>query len=113
MHFCGGHPENLSPQKGVSSANQDRPDTGKTTQRPRDVLVLNERARVMLRKANQVILLVNMPGPRKTHPIAEPETVMSRSTAQIDNETENNETDNCDDLDGGKPELAFTKGAGA
>ena len=38
---------------------------------------------------------------------------MSRGTTQIDNETENNETDDCDDLDGGEPELAFTEGAGA
>jgi len=38
---------------------------------------------------------------------------MSRSTAQINDETENDETDDCDDLDGGEPELAFTESAGA
>lgn len=37
---------------------------------------------------------------------------MSRGTTQIDDETEDDETDNCDDLDGGEPELAFTEGAG-
>ena len=113
MHFCGGHPENLSSQEGVGSVDQDRPDTSKTAQRARDALVLNERAGVMLRKADWVILLVNIPGPRETYPVTEPETVMGRSTAQVDNETENNETEDCDDLDGGKPELAFTEGAGA
>ena len=38
---------------------------------------------------------------------------MSRSTTQINHETENYETNDCDDLDGGEPELAFTEGAGA
>jgi len=37
---------------------------------------------------------------------------MSRSTTQIDDETEDDETNDGDDLDGGEPELAFTKGAG-
>ena len=38
---------------------------------------------------------------------------MSGSPAQINNETEDDETNNGDDLDGGEPELAFTEGAGA
>ena len=38
---------------------------------------------------------------------------MGRGTTQIDDETEDDETDNGDDLDGGEPELAFTEGAGA
>ena len=38
---------------------------------------------------------------------------MGGSATQIDDETEDNETDNRDDLDGGEPELAFTEGAGA
>ena len=48
-----------------------------------------------------------------TYPIAESETVMGGSTAQVDNETSDNEADNCGDLDRSEPELAFTEGAGA
>ena len=66
----------------------------------------------MLREANSVSFLAGMRGPHETYPVAESETVMSRSTTQIDNETDNNETDDCDNLDGGEPELAFTEGAG-
>ena len=67
----------------------------------------------MLREVNSVIFLAGMRGPRETYPIAKSETVMSWSTTQIDNETGKNETDDCDDLDGGEPELAFTEGASA
>ena len=38
---------------------------------------------------------------------------MGGSASQIDNEAEDDKTDNRYDLDGGEPELAFTKGAGA
>ena len=34
------------------------------------------------------------------------------STTQIDDETDEDETNNGDDLDGGEPKLAFTEGAG-
>ena len=110
MGFGGGHPENLSSQKGVSGADQDRPETGETAQRSADILVLNKSTGVTL---YEVIFLAGMRGPRETYPVAESETVMSGSATQIDNETEDNETDNRDDLDGGEPELAFTEGAGA
>jgi len=111
--FCGGHPENLSSQKGVSGADQYRPETGETAQWSADILVLNKSTGITLYEANSVSFLAGMRVPRKTHPIAESETVMSRSTTQVDNETEDDETDNRDDLDGGEPELAFTEGAGA
>lgn len=90
--FGGGHSENLSSQEGVGSSDQNRPETGKTTQGTGDTLVLNERAGVI--------------------PIAEAETVVGRGTTQIDNETKDDETNNGEDLDGGEPELAFTEGAG-
>jgi len=93
LSFCGGHPENLSPQEGESRADQYRPETSETAQRARNPLVLNERTGVM--------------------PKAESEAVMGRSAAQINDETSDNEADDCDDLDRGEPELAFTKGAGA
>lgn len=48
-----------------------------------------------------------------TYPIAESEAVMCGSTAQVDNETSDNEADNRGDLDRREPELAFTEGAGA
>ena len=38
---------------------------------------------------------------------------MSRPTAQIENETEDDEANDCEDLDRRKPKLAFTKSAGA
>jgi len=60
VNFCGSHSENLSSQEGVRGADQDGPDTGETTQSSRDFLVLNESARVMLRKANSVILPAGM-----------------------------------------------------
>ena len=113
MGFGGGHPENLSSQKGVSGADQDRPETGETAQRSVDILVLDKSAGVTLYEVNSVIFLTGMRGPRETHPVTESETVMGGSATQIDDETEDNETDNRDDLDGGEPELAFTEGAGA
>jgi hypothetical protein len=61
VSFCGGHSENLSSQEGVGSADQDRPETGETTQRSRDILVLNESAGVMLHEAGSVILPAGMP----------------------------------------------------
>ena len=56
--FSGSHSENLGSQEGVGSADQNGPDTGKTTQRARDVMVLDECAGIVLRKTNSVILLV-------------------------------------------------------
>ena len=38
---------------------------------------------------------------------------MGWGTAQIDNKTEDDETNDGDDFDGGEPELAFTEGAGS
>ena len=38
---------------------------------------------------------------------------MVRSPTQINNETEDDEADNGDDLDGCKPKFAFTEGTGA
>ena len=55
--FGGGHPENLSSQEGVGSTDQDRPNTGETSQRSWDIMVLNESTGVTLRKVNSVILL--------------------------------------------------------
>jgi len=55
LGFGGGHSENLSSQEGVSGSDQDRPDTGKTTQGSLDPLELNESAGVMLRETNSVI----------------------------------------------------------
>ena len=46
--LCGGHPEDLSAQEGVSCADQYRPDTSETTQRARNPVELNESTRVML-----------------------------------------------------------------
>jgi len=55
--FGGGHSENLGSQEGVGSADQNGPDTGETTQRARDFIVLDECAGVVLRKVNLVIRL--------------------------------------------------------
>lgn len=49
----------------------------------------------------------------KTYPVAETETVMGGSAAQVNDEASDNEADDCDDLDRGEPELAFAEGAGA
>lgn len=55
--FSGGHSENLGSQEGVSSIDQDRPETSKTTRRPGNFVVLDESARVMLCGTESVILL--------------------------------------------------------
>ena len=49
----------------------------------------------------------------ETYPIAETETIMGRSAAQINNEAGDDEANDCEDLDRSEPELAFTKGTGA
>lgn len=48
VSLCGGHPENLGPQEGISCSDQYRPDSSETTQRARNAVVLNESTRVML-----------------------------------------------------------------
>ena len=66
MSFGGGHSENLSSQEGIGGADQDRPETGETAQRSRDILVLNERAGVMLREVNSVIFLAGRDHVKRT-----------------------------------------------
>ena len=54
--FGGGHAQDLCPQEGVGSADQDGPETGETTQRSWDTLVLCESTRVVLHKPSFVLL---------------------------------------------------------
>ena len=67
----------------------------------------------MLTKANKVILLTGTRRQHETYPVAESEAVMVGSTTQVDNETEDDEANNGDDLDGSEPKFAFTERAGA
>lgn len=54
--FRGRHSEDLSTQKGIGSSDQDRPDTGETTESSRDFVVLSEGAGVVLHRPNSVIV---------------------------------------------------------
>ena len=56
MGLGGGHSENLRSQKGIGGADQDRPDTGETAQSAGDVMVLGERAGVVLYEPEPVII---------------------------------------------------------
>ena len=64
---------------------------------------------------SSVILITGLerPNGRITYPITESETIMRRSTTQVDNETDEDEADNGEYLDGSEPKLAFTKGTGS
>ena len=113
MGFSGSDSDNLGPQEGVGSTDQDGPETSEPAQRSRNVVVLDERAGVMLHRANSVDLLVALQNCGDTYPVTEPEPVMGRSPTQIDNETNDNETDDSHDLDRCKPKLAFTESPSA
>ena len=58
--FGGCHSENLGSQKRVGSIDQDRPNTGKSSKRSRDALILGESAGVMLRNANSVTFIAGI-----------------------------------------------------
>ena len=53
--FGSGHAKDLGPQEGVGSADQDGPETGKTTQRSWDTLVLRKSTGVVLHKTDLVL----------------------------------------------------------
>lgn len=55
--FSGSDPDDLGPQEGISSTDQDGPEASEPAQRSRNLVVLNERTGLLLRQVKIQVML--------------------------------------------------------
>lgn len=93
LGLSGGNGNNLGTNVGEGSLGQDGPETEELSEVTLDTGVLDKRS-------------------GRSVPVFETNDLARRSTTGRDDDTEDDQTDNGEDLDGGEPEFGFTVGTG-